>query len=181
MKTLIHNRNSKYEYGVNIFDGKYEIEQFEVEENHFTQMWDKCVTGIIFDKFPDPVIYCRALEWEYPDRYFGLWVIQSPKEIQRNVYSKGLHINWLDVYSHKSWKIGSSKRIPDFSESKTMDDIRKGTMPTAVVTCNEPGDIRFTGRTHIIAGAIFYEIDVLWKSDFQTAKVISNPLLEQID
>lgn len=181
LEDLVRNRNSKYKYGVNILDGKYEIEQFEVEESHFTLMWDKCITGKLFDKFPDPVIYCRALEWEFPNTYFGFWILNSPDELQRNVYSKGLHINWIEVYLHKVWKFGSSKRTPDFTQTKSMEDIRNEAMPTSVVTCNDPGDIRFTGRTHKIKGKTFYEIDVLWKSDFQTAKVVANPLIEQID
>jgi hypothetical protein len=78
-------------------------------------------------------------------------------------------LNGVEAYRHALWK--DWDRI-DFTTASSRHEIRRETYGT--------DDIRYTGRTHVVEGETFYEIDVKWY-DYDSGEETENPLTELVE
>lgn len=184
MDELLERRRKKWHEGVNIKEGKFERDFTPVKLDGFTYKWDWCQDGRFFPKYPDPILFSRALEPQQRSEALGLWITYSPEFLEKLVYRKGLHVNTVDVYFHREWvKLTPKiKRDPDFITASTLQQISYVEfMPTETVESIDPGRLQYTGRKHAIGGQSFYEVDIIKTGGNIEAKVLGNPFLETID
>lgn len=184
MEDLVDRRIRKWHQGVHIWKGRIERDFTPVEVHDFSYKWDWCQEGRFFKRFPDPILFSRALEPRQRKESLGLWVTYDPEFLDAHVYQKGLHVNGVDVYYHRAWGkyVPGCKRAPDFTTATSMEEVsRFDYMPTETVESIDPGRIQFTGRKHAIEGQHFYEIDIMKTGGNIEADVIGNPLRELID
>jgi len=170
MDELIRRTEHEWHMGVYLWDGQFKRDTTAVSSETFSQ--DECPKGRIFDRYPDQVRFCNLSEAPEDPRYAGLWTTHSPEFYKKEIIDKGLHLNGLNVYRHKSWRKLSKKRDPDFLTVVSPHDIES-------FKCGV-GNIRYTGRSHDIAGVKFYEVDLLRK-DMDRIEHLGNPFLEVVD
>jgi hypothetical protein len=184
MEELIDALSKKYNFGVRLENGQIHRELVFVTADDFTYKYHWCSTGRFFKHYPDPILFCRVLNKKQRPGSLGLWTKYSPEYLMKNVYEKGLHINYLDIYYHKLWGkyTPGSKRSPDFTNITSNEDVRKiSDFATETVESVIPGVIRFTGRTHKIENIHYYEIDIIKTGANIEADIVSNPLIEAIN
>jgi hypothetical protein len=127
-------------------------------------------TGRLFDKYIDQVKTCNILEEKkYNPRYLKLWTTYSPQFVQTEVLDKGYYLVNIDIYKHKNWRGG--KREPDFTTFTSLHEIAEDRIGASAV--------EFTGRSHIIADQVFYEINLL--RDDRKRQIIGNEFLDVTD
>jgi hypothetical protein len=184
MEELLERRRKKWHEGVYIKEGKFNRDFTPVKLDGFTYKWDWCQDGRIFPKYPDPILFSRALEPQQRKEAFSLWITYPPELLEKKVYRKGLHVNAIDIYFHRKWgKLTSNiKRVPDFTSASTLRQISYvDFMATETVESIDPGRVHYTGRKHIIEGQSFYEVDIIKTGGNIEAEVLANPFLETIE
>ena len=170
MEKMLEDREYDWNRGVYLWGGEYRMNSSPVTLNDFSTKYDACPWGRLFDRYPDQVQHCRAIEYPPDTKYLGLWTTYSPSYYQTEILDKGLHLNGIEAYRHKSWR--RRKREPGFSTVTSIDEIEKSDYGT--------DGIRYTGRSHRISGQEFYEIDLLRK-DVDRAAYIGNPFIELVE
>jgi hypothetical protein len=132
-----------------------------------------CPKGTLFDRYTNPLIYHHELNKEeapYRVFYAALWTTYEPAFIEREVLSKGLHVDGIEAYHYKRWRIGSPKRDPDFVTLRSLENVELKNYWV--------DGIRYTGRTHKIEGRDFYEVDLLRKQEWYVPEGL--PRLENL-
>jgi len=170
MEDLISQRESEIHSSVCLENGNTlrELKDTKpVTAERFSIAYDFCPRGVLFTKYPDQIRYCRITEAPSDERYAGLWTTLSPETHQKEVVEKGLHIAFIEAFTHILW--GKKKRKPPFQEVGSEGEIKKHKYGTH--------GIRYTGRTHKIANKTCYEIDLLRK-DANRAKDLGNVFFE---
>jgi len=170
MEKMIEDREYDWNRGVYLWGGEFRMNSSPVTLNDFSTKYDACPEGRLFDRYPDQVQHCRIIEYPPDTKYVGLWTTYSPSCYQTEILDKGLHLNGIEAYRHKSWKRG--KREPDFIAVTSISEIEKSDYGS--------DDIRYTGRSHRISEQEFYEIDLLRK-DADRAKYVGNPFMELVE
>jgi hypothetical protein len=184
MEELLECRRKKWHEGVYIKQGKIERDFTPVKLDGFTYTWDWCQDGRFFPKYPDPILFSRALEPQQRKEALGLWITYSPEFLDKKVYRKGLHINAVDIYFHREWgkRTPKAKRDPDFIKASTLQEISYvDFIQTETVESIDPGRLHYTGRKHVIEGQSFFEVDIITTGGNIEAEVLANPFLETID
>jgi hypothetical protein len=170
MGKMIEDREYDWNKGVYLWSGEFKMNSSPVTLNNFSTQYDACPTGRLFDRYPDQVQHCRIIEYPQDTKYLGLWTVYPPSYYQTEILDKGLHLNGIEAYMHKSWRRG--KREPDFLTVISTDEISKSDYAT--------NGIRYTGRSHKIHGQEFYEVDLLRKN-VDRASYIGNPFMELVE
>ena len=170
MEMMIEQLKQEWHMGVYLWDGEFKRDSTPVNLNSFSVQYSACPWGRLFDRYPDQVHHCRVIEYPRDTKYMGLWTTYSPSCYQTEILNKGLHLNGIDAYKHKSWKRG--KRDPDFTTAAYVGEIEKSSYGT--------GGIQYTGRIHEIDGQAFYEVDLL-RNNVDRGKYIGNPFVELIE
>jgi len=170
MEKMIEDREYDWNKGVYLWDGEFRMNSSPVTLNNFSTKYDACPEGRLFDRYPDQVQHCRIIEYPPDTKYVGLWTTYSPSCYKTEILDKGLHLNGIEAYRHKSWKRG--KREPSFTTVASMSEIEKSNYGTK--------GIRYTGYSHKIDGQEFYEIDLL-RTNVDRAKYIGNPFIELVE
>jgi len=170
MEKMIEDREYDWNKGVYLWVGEFKMNSSPVTLNNFSTKYDACPEGRLFDRYPDQAQHCRIIEYPPDTKYLGLWTTYPSSYYQTEILDKGLHLNGIEAYRHKSWRRG--KREPDFSTVTSIDEVKKSDYGT--------DGIRYTGRSHRISGQEFYEIDLLRKN-VDRAAYIGNPFIELVD
>ncbi len=123
MEELTKQRKWDWHQGVYLWNGKFQRDNTPVTIDSFSAQYDKTPEGRLFDKYPDQVQYCRVIEAPEYKEYKGLWTTYSPLYYQRHILDKGFHLNGIEAYKHKLWKL--DQREPDFTTVKSMAEIKK--------------------------------------------------------
>ena len=135
----------------------------------FSASLDGCPEGRLFERYPDQVWHCRAIERSTDRRNCGLWTTTPPAYIENEILNKGLYVRWIMACKMKAWK--RSRRTPDFTTALRLDEIVEGRYGTI-----RASGVKYSGRSHIIEGTKFYEIDLPGYP-----KYLGNPFTECID
>jgi hypothetical protein len=170
MEKMIEDRERDWNKGVYLWGGEFRMNSSPITLNNFSTKYDACPEGRLFDRYPDQVQHCRIIEYPPDTRYVGLWTLYSPSCYQTEILDKGLHLNGIEAYRHKSWKRG--KREPGFSTVASIDEIEKSDYGTK--------GISYTGCSHNIGKQEFYEVNLL-RVNADRAKYIGNPFIELIE
>lgn len=181
MEELIDQKESK----TGIKEVSYRNEQFlrtggnrPITIESFSAKYNKCLTGRLFNRYPDQVQYCRALEIpEELKKVKGFWTTCSPAAYKREILDKELHLVWIDIYQYNFQE--KDEKAPGFQTITSLSGIEK--------FGHETEGINYTGKTHIIEGKVFYEVDLLRSTDFywlfENAFVedYGNPFIEYVE
>lgn len=170
MEKMIEDREYDWNRGVYLSSGEFRMNSSPVTLNDFSTEYDACPWGRLFDRYPDQVQHCRIIEYPPDNKYMRLWTTYPPSYYQTEILDKGLHLNSIEAYRHKSWR--GAKREPDFSTVTSIDELEKSGYGT--------DGIRYTGRSHRIGGQEFYEVDLL-RRNVDRAKYIGNPFIELVE
>ena len=170
MEKMIEDREYDWNRGVYLWGGEFRMNSSPVTLNDFSTKYDACPEGRLFDRYPDQVQHCRIIECPPDTKYMGLWATYSPSCYQTEILDKGLHLNGIEAYRHKSWKRG--KREPGFSALTSIDEIEKSDYGTK--------GISYTGCSHKIGRQEFYEINLL-RINVDRAKYIGDPFIELVE
>ncbi len=144
MEDLIAQKEEKINRGVRLHDGIIHQDNIPIDFSFFTYKFDFCNEGRLFQKYPDQVLYCRNYDYFTNPRFKNLWVTYSPDFIQKNILDKGLHINYIDAYCHKSRFRQQSKwkNEINFQSLLSAQDFTRDEYLTS--------GIKFTGNKHTI-------------------------------
>lgn len=153
MEDLVEKRKHDWHRGVFLWNGEFKIDNTPVNVDYFSNQYDKCLTGRLFEKYPNQIQHCNITETPLGGKYNGLWTTYSEEYYQKQIIDKGLWLYGIEAYRHKAWH--ETKRVPDFTTVTSLHDIEKRNYGT--------NGIRYTGRSHKINDAIFYEIDLIRK------------------
>jgi len=170
MEKMIEDRECDWNRGVYLWGGEFRMNSSRVTLNNFSTKYDACPEGRLFDRYPDQVQHCSIIEYPPDTKYLGLWTTYSPSCYRSEILDKGLHLNGIEAYRHKSWKRG--KREPGFSTVTSVDEIEKSDYGT--------NGINYTGCSHKIGGQEFHEIDLL-RRNVDRAKYFGNPFIEFVE
>ncbi|MFA4843964.1 MAG: hypothetical protein WC632_03320 [Candidatus Margulisiibacteriota bacterium] len=170
MGILVRDKKEDWHKGVYLWDGEFKRDHTPVSDDTFSSAWDHCLSGRLFNKYPDQISYCKIIEYPDDEKYAGLWTTYSPSYIKNKVIDKGLHLNGIEAFKHKSWN--RRDKTPDFMSVTSINEIEKSDYGTH--------NIRYTGRKHFIGGRYFYEIDLLRKN-VDKGKYLGNAFLELVD
>lgn len=173
MKQVAEKRKRDWHMGVYLWDGKFKRDSTPVTLDAFSAKYDSCPEGRLFDRYPNQVQHCRVIEFRQDPKYRGLWTTYSPSYYQSEILDKGLHLNGIEAYRHKSWREyrGKWRREPDFTVGQSFDDISKADYATQ--------GVEYTGRTHTINGQSFHEVNLIRHID--GGEEIGNPFLELVE
>lgn len=170
MEQMIETRCKDWHLGAYLDDGVVKRDSSPVTIESFSR--DFCPEGRIFDRYPDQVRHCGK-RWVEDSEYSGVWTLYSPAFCKEKVEDVGLHINSIDAYIRKSWRRRLNNRnSSDFSSTVSFSELEKHSYGT--------GGIRFTGRTHVIEGKTFYEIDLIRRRALLGDEV-ENPFIELVE
>lgn len=172
MEELVENLKQKWHKGVYLWDGEFKRDFTPVTLDTFSATYDTCPEGRLFTRYPDQVQHCRTIEYYQDPRHTGLWVTHSPSYYQSEILEKGLHLNGIEAYRHKSWRLsrGKWRKEPDFTKLQSLDEALKSKYTIH--------GIEYTGRVHQIDGQAFFEVNLLRNVDFRQAG--QNPFLELV-
>ncbi len=151
METMIEQRKQDWHKGVYLRNGKFKRDSTPVNLDSFSIQFDACPWGRLFDRYPDQVHHCRIIEYPLDTKYVRLWTTYSPSCYQTEILDKGLHLNGIEAYRHKSWKRG--KREPGFSTLTSIYETEKSNSGTK--------GINYTGCSHKIGRQEFYATNLL--------------------
>jgi hypothetical protein len=170
MEQLIKKREDDWHNGIRLMPGEWKRNNDPVTINSFNVQDDKCLEGRFFDVYPDQVQQCRIIEYPKEGGFNKLWTIFSPAFYKENILAKGLHLTGIQVYRHKSWEW--EDREPDFASLTSMSEM--------IPKDYGAYDIQYTGRSHIIEGKTYYEVDLL-RRNYNYYKEIVNPFIELVE
>lgn len=172
MEQMVESRKHEWHMGVYLWDGEFKRDSTPVNLNTFSTTFDFCPEGRLFDRYPDQIQHCRVIEYNQDPKYSGLWTTYTPSYYQLEILKKGLHLNGIEAYQHKSWKEyrGKWRKEPDFQSITTLDNVSKSNYATL--------GIEYTGNIHKINNQEFYEINLLRNID--GGEEPENPFLELV-
>lgn len=170
MKNLVEARIDDFNNSICLDSRRVEIflsfnEFFKDNFDHvnvydtFDELSDKCYEGVIFDKFPDQIQYCRDIFPLEPQNYYGVW-INCPKEKYLPIIEKGINIKHIVVFTSALWKwdwFKKEEHVPDFTELSDfnyLDLYDRGDIETKNI------ELEYTGRSHSIQNTTFYEVNI---------------------
>ena len=174
MEEVINGRKHEWHMGVYLWSGEFKRDSTPVTLDTFSAKYDNCPEGRLFDRYPDQVRFCRIVEYPFNPRYTGLWVTYSPSYYQTEILDKGLHLNGIEAYQHKSWRDyrGKWRKDIDFMSLQSVDGILKMDYATS--------GIEYTGRTHQIGNQIFFEINLV-RNNLEEGREVGNPFLDLVE
>lgn len=169
MDDLIKKRDEHWNNAVYFKQGKIKRGNQKVTEDNFSVTFDKCVEGSVLKIFPDQVRYCEIKETPESQKYWKLWTPIDPDTYKKETIDKGLHLGYIDSCHPKE---KSYKLIRD--EMFSIND------PEQIKLSPVAGNgLFYTGETHQVGSAIYYQINILRK-DIDKEKKIGNTFLELV-
>lgn len=173
MEQMIKAREHKWHMGIYLWDGEFNRDSTPVSLNSFSATYDSCPEGRLFDRYPDQIEHCRVTENYQDPKYSGLWTTYSPSFYQNEILKKGLHLNGIEAYRHKSWREyrGKWRKKPEFQSITIFQDISKSNYGV--------DGIEYTGNVHKINNQEYYEINLLRSID--GGEELENPFLDLVE
>lgn len=127
--------------------------------NTFDDLNDKCYPGLVFDKYPNQIQYCRDIFPMEPQIYYGVWV-NCPHEHYIQIVENELNIKAIIVFVSQLWKWNWFKKKehePDFKDLKVFEQIDtyyRGGIEIKNI------ELEYTGRNHNIQNSELCEVNI---------------------